>query len=206
MASELKPTYTGVYDEKTRDIADQIANRPDFQYNASDDQLYQQYVDRYMQQGRQAMMDTIGQGAALTGGYNNSYAQAVGQQTYDQYLTGLNDKLMQTYQMAYQGYKDKGDQLGNLFSIYGTLGDQDYQRLLQEANARNGAGDTSLMDAMFGITRPSGGGDDGWYGGYGGDADSDGKEKKVPASVNVPERMPDAAYFGWLRGLGVDHL
>ena len=125
--------YTSQYDQKVNDLYNQIENRPQFQYNASDDQLYQQYVDRYQNMGRKAMMDTIGQGAALTGGYNNSYAQNVGQQAYDEYLQGLNDKLMETYQLAYGQYQDQGNDMYNLFNAAGTLAQSDFDRYMQEA-------------------------------------------------------------------------
>lgn len=125
--------YTSQYDEKVNDLYNQIANKPQFQYNASDDQLYQQYVDRYQNMGRKAMMDTIGQGAALTGGYTNSYAQNVGQQAYDEYLQGLNDKLMETYQLAYGQNRDDINDMYNLFNSAGTLAQSDFDRYMQQA-------------------------------------------------------------------------
>ena len=126
--------YTSQYDQKVNDLYGKIENREPFVYNAADDQLYQQYVDRYQNMGRKAMMDTVGQGAALTGGYTNSYAQNVGQQAYDEYLQGLNDKLMETYQLAYGQYKDQGQDMYNLFNAAGTLAGNDFDRYMQEAN------------------------------------------------------------------------
>ena len=125
--------YTSQYDQKVNDLYGKIENREPFVYNAADDQLYQQYVDRYQNMGRKAMMDTVGQGAALTGGYTNSYAQNVGQQAYDEYLQGLNDKLMETYQLAYGQYKDQGQDMYNLFNAAGTLAGNDFDRYMQEA-------------------------------------------------------------------------
>ena len=124
--------YTSQYDEKVNDLYGKIENREPFVYNAADDQLYQQYVDRYQNMGRKAMMDTVGQGAALTGGYTNSYAQNVGQQAYDEYLQGLNDKLMETYQLAYGQYRDQGQDMYNLFNAAGTLAGTDFDRYMQE--------------------------------------------------------------------------
>ena len=125
--------YSSQYDQKVNDLYSQIENRAPFQYNASDDQLYQQYVDRYQNMGRKAMMDTMGQANALTGGYANSYSQNVGQQAYDEYLQGLNDKLMETYQLAYGQYQDQGNDLYNLFNAAGTLAQSDFDRYMQEA-------------------------------------------------------------------------
>jgi len=125
--------YSSQYDAQVNDLFNKLNNKEQFQYNASDDQLYQQYVDRYQNMGRKAMMDTVGQGAALTGGYANSYAQNVGQQAYDEYLQGLNDKLMETYQLAYGQYQDKNADMYNLFNAAGTLAQNDFDRYMQEA-------------------------------------------------------------------------
>ena len=66
-------------------------------------------------------MDTMGQAAALTGGYGNSYAQTVGQQTYQGYLQGLNDKVPELYQLALDRYNQEGT---DLLNKYGLLSDQ----------------------------------------------------------------------------------
>ena len=68
-----------------------MANRK-FNYDVNGDPLYQQYKHSYMTQGKQAMEDTIGQAAAMTGGYGNSYATAAGGQAYQSYLDQLNDR------------------------------------------------------------------------------------------------------------------
>ena len=175
----LKPAYQGEYDDKLKDLYTQMAARQPFQYNANEDALYQQYVDRYQQQGKQAMRDTIGQGTALTGGYTNSYAQNVGQQAYDSYLQGLNDKLSETYGLAMQAYQLEGDRLANLFSQTGALADSDYQRLMADAEARKGMGDKTLLQLLTGMPVTSGGGGVSyggqWYGIPGPGGKGDGK-------------------------------
>jgi hypothetical protein len=56
----------------------------------------------------------------LTGGYGNSYATAAGQQQYNEYLAGLNDKALELSQMAYQRYQDEGDRLKDAYGmLYG---------------------------------------------------------------------------------------
>lgn len=86
-------------------------SREDFRYDMNADALYQQYKDRYQEMGRNAMKDTMGQAAALTGGYGSSYAQKVGQQAYQGYLQQLGDVVPELYQLAYNRYQAKGDQL-----------------------------------------------------------------------------------------------
>lgn len=111
----------GTYGKSVDAALRKILERDKFQYDVNGDALYQQYKDRYMQQGKQAMMDTMGQAAALTGGYGNSYAQTVGQQTYQGYLQGLNDKVPELYQLALDRYNQEGT---DLLNKYGLLSDQ----------------------------------------------------------------------------------
>ena len=88
-----------------------------FKYDINGDMLYQQYKDRYITQGRQAMMDAIGQASSMTGGYGNSYAQTVGQQTYQGYLQGLNDKVPELYQLALDKHNQDMQNLLTNYSI-----------------------------------------------------------------------------------------
>lgn len=155
--------YTSQYDQKVNDLYGKIENREPFVYNASDDQLYQQYVDRYQNMGRKAMMDTVGQGAALTGGYTNSYAQNVGQQAYDEYLQGLNDKLMETYRLAYGQYRDQGEDMYNLFNAAGALAGADFDRHMQEQQLQLQRDQFEWQKAQAAASRGGGGG--GWGGG-----------------------------------------
>lgn len=111
----------GTYGDSMKDAMQKVLNRDKFLYDLNGDALYQQYKDRYIQQGKQAMMDTMGQASALTGGYGNSYAQQAGQQTYQGYLQGLNDKVPELYQMAMERYNQEGT---DLLNKYGLMSDQ----------------------------------------------------------------------------------
>ena len=79
------------YEEAWKDAMDRINNREKFSYDLNGDALYQQYKDKYIQQGKMAMQDTMGQAATLTGGYGNSYATTAGNQAYQAHLNNLND-------------------------------------------------------------------------------------------------------------------
>lgn len=99
-------------------------NQEDFQYDLNGDALYRQYKDRYMEMGKAAMQDTMGQAAALTGGYGSSYAQSVGQQAYNSYLQQLGDVVPELYQLAYDRYRDKGDRLYKSYQSWAQLEQQ----------------------------------------------------------------------------------
>ena len=96
-------------------------NREDFRYDLDGDALYQQYKDRYMEMGKTAMEDTMGQAAALTGGYGSSYAQNVGHQAYNRYMQQLGDVVPELYQLAYDRYRDKGDRLYKTYQSWSEL-------------------------------------------------------------------------------------
>ena len=122
--SQKPAEYTSQWQSQLKDMMGQIQNRPNFQYDVNADALWNQYANQYLNQGKQAMMDTMGQAAAMTGGYGNSYAQTAGQQTYQGYLQGLNDRLPQFQQMAMDRYNMEGDRL---LTQYGMLADQENQ-------------------------------------------------------------------------------
>ena len=105
----------GEYDS----LYDQYKNRPDFTYDVNGDALYQQYKDKYIQQGKLAMADTMGQAAAMTGGYGNSYAQSVGQHAYQGQLDNLNDIVPELYAMALDRYNQKGQEMLNMIGMLG---------------------------------------------------------------------------------------
>ena len=113
---------------KKNNALNAYTNRQPFQYDVNGDALYQQYKDRYIQNGQRAMQDTMGQAAALTGGYGSSYAQNVGQQAYNQYMTGLNDVIPELYQLALDKYDRETERLQNQYALYADLEAQDYSR------------------------------------------------------------------------------
>ena len=126
--------YQGQWQSQLNDLMGQIQNRPAFQYDVNADALWNQYKDQYVNQGRQAMMDTMGQAAAMTGGYGNSYAQTVGQQAYQGYLQGVNDKLPDLYQLAMNRYQTEGDQLLTQYGLMADQESQEYSRYMDAVN------------------------------------------------------------------------
>lgn len=125
---EEQTGYQSKWQSQLDDVTDKILNREKFSYNLNGDAFYNQYKDRFVQQGKMAMMDTMGQAAALTGGYGSSYAQQVGQQTYQGYLQNLNDVVPELYQLALDNYNREGDALQNQFGLLADLDAQDYSK------------------------------------------------------------------------------
>ncbi len=98
------------------------------------DPLYQQYKQQYTQQGQQAMKDVMGNAAAMTGGYGNSYASTAGSQAYQGYLGQLNDKALDLYQISYQKYRDQGANMYNQLGALQSVDDVGYSRYRDTVN------------------------------------------------------------------------
>lgn len=105
------PSYSGGYDDAINELYAKITGRGDFSYKLDEDAVWQQLKDDYTRMGKQAMQDTMGRAAALTGGYGSSYGQMAGQTAYDQYLTELTDKAPELAQAAYQRWRDEGTEM-----------------------------------------------------------------------------------------------
>lgn len=106
----------------------EISARPGFRYDAGSDPLYRAYAREYDMNGRMAMKNTMGQAAALTGGYGSSYGAAVGQQQYDEYLRRLSEELPELYELAYRRYEDEGSALRDRYSMAYQRYETDYRR------------------------------------------------------------------------------
>lgn len=156
--------YVSTYGGQIQSLIDKALNRPAFTYDYAADPIYQMYADQYQTKGQMAMKGAMGESAALTGGYGNSYAQQAGQQAYQTYLLDLNNMIPQLRQQAYEQYEDEGDalranlgllqqqdateydryrdtvgdwqnELNYLYTLYGDMSQQEYQRYMNDADA-----------------------------------------------------------------------
>lgn len=129
--------YGKPYAQQIDDAYKSIMNREAFNYDFNGDPLYQLYKDQYVQGGQTAMQDTMAQAAALTGGYGNSYASAVGNQAYQQYLKGLNDVIPELQQAAYNRYLNEGQEMADRLNTLMALDNNEYNRWSDDYNRWN---------------------------------------------------------------------
>lgn len=122
--------------QKAMQSAQALLDRPDFSYDPSADPLYRAAKDQYVRQGRQAMEDTLGRTASLSGGYASSYAQTQATQAYDDQLTRLASLLPDYYERARAAYDREGDKLRDELGTAIGLYDKDYQVWLDKQSAR----------------------------------------------------------------------
>lgn len=126
------PTYKNSYDADIEAIYNEIVGREDFRYDINEDALYHQYADQYQHLGELAMMDTVGQASAMTGGYGNSYAVTAGNQAFQQYLAQLNAVVPELYGMAYDRYTAEGEEMLNQYGMLRDRADDEYNKYLAE--------------------------------------------------------------------------
>lgn len=182
------PSFNSDYDSTIAELYSKIVNREPFSYNAASDPMYGQYKESYTQMGKQAMRDTMGQAAALTGGYGNSYGQAVGQQQYNAYLQRLNDVLPELYGMAYDRYNDEGNVLNTQLSLANAMRDTEYGQFRDAVgdDQYNKAWDLQQAEALA------------QYGNFSGFEDLYGKDEADQMRLTWAAANPDAA---WTAGL-----
>lgn len=119
---------TGTYKGQISSALDELTNREKFSYNPDGDALYRQYKNSYINSGKRAMQDTIGQASTLTGGYANSYAQTAGQQAYNEHIQKLNDIVPELYNLAYTRYSDETKDLYNRLAALSDADQTEYDR------------------------------------------------------------------------------
>ena len=123
--------FTSKYQAQIDDLLNRIYGDKGFSYTAKDlqnDDLYKMYASQYQQSASRAMRDTMGQAQAASGGYGSTYAQQVGQQAYDQTMSGLNDKVLDFRDRAYQTYLNNQSNRYNQLNAFQTQDNTDYGR------------------------------------------------------------------------------
>lgn len=139
--------YRSTWQGQINSIIDRILNREDFSYDVNSDALYQQYKDQYSSLGKLAMQDTMGQAAAMTGGYGSSYASTAGNQAYQSYLQQLNEVVPELYGMARDQYNQEGQEMYNQYALLSDQENQDYGRYLDQYN--QWASETDRLQGVY---------------------------------------------------------
>lgn len=120
--------YTSEFEAQLRALYDEITGRESFSYDPEEDEMYQRYAKLYAAQGAAAMKDTMGQAAALTGGYGSSYAQTAGQQAYGRYLSELAALVPELREAALAEYRQEGQALTDRYGLLRAQEQEAYDR------------------------------------------------------------------------------
>lgn len=146
-------------------LYNQINNR-EYQFDPNSP-MVQAVKNQFVQQGQRAMQDTIGQAAALTGGYNNSYGQSAGQQSYNNYMLQFADQLQGIMAQDRAAWDAEGDRLLQRLNLAQGMLDRDqeaqryereyqdkmdYQNWQMQQTEQGNARDLALMMIQTGQT------------------------------------------------------
>ena len=124
--SQQPAAFQSAHMNNLNNILNSIMGRKSFSYDMSNDPFYNNYKQMYINAGKQAMGDTVGQMSALTGGYGNSWAATAGQQQYNEYLQKLNDRVPELQQMALDRYNAEGDLLNTQYNLLSDAYNREY--------------------------------------------------------------------------------
>ena len=135
--------------QKARQTAEALLDRPAFSYDPGADPLYQTARDQYLRLGKRAMEDTMGQAAALSGGYASSYAQTQGTRAYEAQLSRLAELLPDYYDRARSAYEKETGAMQDALSTALGLYDKDYQVWLDRQSARQRQAETDAKNDQW---------------------------------------------------------
>ena len=85
IADYEQPAYESKYQGQMDTALSNVTNRKQFEYDPLKDANYQAMAKVYQKQGEQAAKNTLGDAAALNGGYGSSYAVTASQQARNDY-------------------------------------------------------------------------------------------------------------------------
>lgn len=143
--------YASANQAQLDDLYKKITNREAFSYDPKGDAFFNQYADLYRRQGKMAAQDTMGQAAALTGGYGNSYATSAANQANNSHLQEMNNIVPELYQLAYSKYQQKGQDLINQYGLLSDKEAQDYGRYQDDVSRYNS--DLALLASQLETAR-----------------------------------------------------
>jgi len=130
-------SYQTQYSQQTNDALNAYTNRKPFQYDAHSDALYQALRSTAVNEGRRASADVMGQAAALTGGYGNSYAASAAAAAYQNRLAQLANSIPELAQFAANRYDQEGNALLEKYNVYRNAENDNYNRYLDVLNNYN---------------------------------------------------------------------
>lgn len=99
-----QPAYQSQYADQINTALNNVTNRQEFTYDPLKDANYQAMAKVYKKQGEQAAKNTLGDAAALNGGYGSSYAVTASQQARNDYNQQLASQIPALQEAAYNRY------------------------------------------------------------------------------------------------------
>ena len=128
LQSKIDQGYAGTHKDALNNLLNEFMNREDFEYDVDKDQMFQQALASAMGSGKTAMQDTMGQAAALTGGYGSTYATTAGNQAYNAFIEDAYNNLPEYYNMALAAYEAEGQQMLQQYNMLDAADTKEYSQ------------------------------------------------------------------------------
>ena len=128
------PKYESPYQDNINELKNSILNPKEFTYNHETDPAYLELEKAYTKGAKRAMNDTLGKVSSRTGGIASSYAGQVAQETYNDYMDDLSDKVTALRESAYQKHlNERETDRANLNTLL-ALDSDNYNKFVNEQN------------------------------------------------------------------------
>ena len=134
LQSKIDQGYAGTHKEALNTLLNDFMNREDFEYDVDKDQMFQQALASAMNSGKAAMQDTMGQAAALTGGYGSTYATSAGNQAYNAFIEDAYNNLPEYYNMALAAYEAEGQKMLQQYNMLDAADTKEYSQWYDDVN------------------------------------------------------------------------
>ena len=125
-----QPTYKDKYGSTIDSLVDEYLGRRKFSYDPETDPIYQYYLNQYTRGGKQAMNDMYGQLSARTGGLGSTASQ----NAYNKYMEAAADKIPELYKLAWDMYRQEGQDRLQALNTLQDLSNTDYSRFNTDRN------------------------------------------------------------------------
>lgn len=122
------PEYNNTRSPQIDAMVDAILNREPFSYDHTTDPTYLAYEQQYKRLGDRAREDTLGDIAALNGGYASSWATSAASQAQNDFNSQLSGIIPELYDAAYNRYLNEDSLKRDDLSILLGLEQTDYDR------------------------------------------------------------------------------
>ena len=120
--------YNSQYSSQIDSLLDAIINRKPFEYDYTTDPNYIAYEQQYKRLGDRAREDTLGNVAALNGGYTSSWAVNAASQAQNDYNQQLSGIIPELYDAAYQRYLNEDSMKRSDLGLFMNVDDMNYNR------------------------------------------------------------------------------
>lgn len=118
--------FVNKYEGQIDALLDKLQSREKFSYDFNTDPNWLALKDQFQRNAILGMQGAMGDAAGLTGGYGNSWAQQVGQQTYQQQISEMTDIIPELHGQALNVWQAENQQMQSNLAALQTQSELDY--------------------------------------------------------------------------------